>query len=182
MNKPDIKKLKYPTWFHITFYCLTVIVPLILIMVEGFSAKTSSFRWTFGVVSMLLVAWLAIYNWLLRGLKKKVEDRKSKLEHDYEIDLGNLEKIKYIWFSNEIKLSIISAINVALWGVLFAVVLTGIAEGVIAIKGAIVTICTLYVIAYTLKFCTILYLRGEEKEDVKDGEEKGDIKNGEENK
>lgn len=182
MNKPDIKKLKYPTWFHITFYCLTVIVPLILIMVEGFSAKTSSFRWTFGVVSMLLVAWLAIYNWLLRGLKKKVEDRKSKLEHDYEIDLGNLEKIKYIWFSNEIKLSIISTINVAIWGVLFAVVLTGIAEGVIAIKGAVVTICTLYVIAYTLKFCTILYLRGEEKGDVNDGEEKGDIKNGEENK
>ena len=182
MNKPDIKKLKYPTWFHITFYCLTVIVPLILIMVEGFSAKTSSFRWTFGVVSMLLVAWLAIYNWLLRGLKKKVEDRKSKLEHDYEIDLGNLEKIKYIWFSNEIKLSIISTINVAIWGVLFAVVLTGIAEGVIAIKGAVVTICTLYVIAYTLKFCTILYLRGEEKGDLNDGEEKGDIKNGEENK
>lgn len=171
MKKPDIKKLKYPKWFHITFYCLTVIVPLILIMVEGFGAKTSSFRWTFGVVSMLLVAWLAIYNWLLRGLKQKVEDRKSKLEHDYEIDVGNLEKIKYIWFSNEMKLSIISAINIALWGTLFAVVLTGIAEGVMAIKGAIVIICTLYVIAYTLKLGTILYLRGEEKGDINDGEE-----------
>lgn len=174
MKKLDIKKLKYPKWFHITFYCLTVIAPLILIMVEGFGAKTSSFRWTFGVISMLVVVWLAIYNWLLRGLKQKVEDRKSKLEHDYEIDVGNLEKIKYIWFSNEMKLSIISAINIALWGVLFAVVLTGIAEGVMAIKGAIITICTLYVIAYTLKFCTILYLRGEE--------EKGDINDGEENK
>lgn len=170
MNKPDIKKLKYPLWFHITFYCLTVIVPLILIMVEGFGAKTSTFRWTFGVLSMILVAWLAIYNWLLRGIKKKVEDRKSKLEHDYEIDVGNLEKIKYIWFSNEMKLAIISAVNVALWGAFFAVVLSGIAEGVMAIQGAVITICTLYVIAYTMKFCTILFLRGEEKGDIDDGE------------
>lgn len=172
MTKPEIKKLTYPVWFHITFYCLTVIVPLILIMIEGFGAKSSTFRWTFGVLSMLLVGWLAIYNWLLRGIKKKVEERKGKLEHDYEIDVGNLEKIKYIWFSNELKLAIISAVNVALWGTFFAVVLSGIAEGVMAIKGALITICTLYVIAYTFKFCTILFLRGEEKGDISDGETK----------
>lgn len=171
MEKPDIQKLKYPRWFHIVFYSLTVIVPLILIMIEGFSAKTPTFRWTFGVISMLLVLWLAIYNWLLRGIKKKVEDRKSKLEHDYEIDVGNLEKIKYIWFENEMKLAIISATNIGLWGALFAVVLSGIAEGVMAIQGALITICTLYVIAYTVKFCTILYLRGEEKGEIDDGEE-----------
>lgn len=170
MKKPEIKKLKYPLWFHITFYCLTVIIPLILIMVEGFGAKSSTFRLTFGVLSMLLVAWLAIYNWLLRGIKTKVEDRKGKLEHDYEIDVGNLEKIKYIWFSNEMKLAIISAVNVAIWGIFFAVILSGIAEGVMAIKGAILIICTLYVIAYTFKFCTILFLRGEEKGDITDGE------------
>lgn len=170
MEKPDIKKLKYPIWFHVIFYCLTVVVPLILIMVEGFSAKTSSFRWTFGVVSMLLVSWLAIYNWLLRGIKKKVEDRKSKLEHDYEIDVGNSDKIKYIWFSNEMKLAIISAVNIVLWGTLFGVVLTGIAQGVMAIQGALITICILYVVAYILKFCTIIFLRGEEKGEIDDGE------------
>ena len=171
MKKPDIKRLKYPLWFHIIFYCLTVVVPLILIMVEGFCAKTSTFRWTFGVLSLILVAWLAIYNWLLQGLQKKVADRKSKLEHDYEIDVGNPEKIKYIWFSNELKLAIIQAANVFVWGAFFAVVLTGIAEGVMAIRGAVLTICIIYVIAYIFKFCTILYLRGEEKGDLDDGEE-----------
>lgn len=174
MNKQDIKKLKYPVWFQIVFYCLTIVVPLILIMIEGFGAKSSAFRWTFGVLSLILVAWLAIYKWLLQGIQKKVEDRKSKLEHDYEIDVGNLDKIKFIWFSNEMKLAIIQAINVFVWGAFFAVVLTGIAEGVMAIRGAVITICILYVIAYIFKFCTIAYLRG--------NEEKGDVDHGEESK
>lgn len=172
MKKQDIKRLKYPTWYHIIFYCFTVVVPLILIMIEGFGAKSTSFRWTFGVLALILVAWLAIYKWLLQGIQKKVEERKDKLEHDYEIDVGNLDKIKYIWFSNEIKLAIIQAINVAVWGAFFAVVLTGIAEGVMAIKGAVILICTLYVIAYAFKFCVILYLRG--------NEDKGDDANGDE--
>lgn len=171
MTKQDIKRLKYPLWFHIFFYCLTVIIPLVLIMIEGFGAKSPAFRWTFGALSLILVAWLAIYNWLIRGIKKKVEERKSKLEHDYEIDVGNLEKIKYIWYSNEIKLAIIQAVNVFVWGAFFILILTGIANGVMAIKGAIVIICSLYIIAYIVKFITILWLRGEEKGDLSDGEQ-----------
>lgn len=163
MNKKvDIKKLKYPLWFHIVFYSLTVIVPLILIMIEGFGAKSSAFRWTFGAISLILVGWLAVYNWLLKGTKSKIVDRKSKLEHDYEIEVGDSDKIKFIWFSNELKLNVISIINTSIWGIFFALILTGIADGIMAIKGAIIIICTLYVVAFALKVCLILSLRGSE--------------------
>lgn len=165
MKKPVIKKLKYPLWFHIVFYCLTVLVPLVLIMVEGFSSHVSYFRWTFGVLAIIVLSWSAIYKWLLTGLRKKIADRKLQLEHDYEIDVGNPDKIKYIWFSNEQKLAIVDAANIGLWGLFIAVIAVGIAEGFMAIKGAVLCIAAVYVIAYVMKFLTITFLKGYEKGD-----------------
>ena len=156
MKKPDIKRLRYPLWFHIVFYCLTVLIPLILIMVEGFSSHVSYFKWTFGVLALLVLTWSAIYKWLLSGMRKRIEERKHQLEHDYEIDVGNPEKIRYIWFTNEQKL----------------VIAVGIAEGFMAIKGATICIAALYVIAYVIKFLTITFLKGYEKGDKNNGETK----------
>lgn len=172
MKKPDIKRLRYPLWFHIVFYCLTVLIPLILIMVEGFSSHVSYFKWTFGVLALLVLTWSAIYKWLLSGMRKRIEERKHQLEHDYEIDVGNPEKIRYIWFTNEQKLAIVEAANIGLWGLLIAVIAVGIAQGFMAIKGATICIAALYVIAYVIKFLTITFLKGYEKGDKNNGETK----------
>ena len=168
MNKPKIKKLKYPLWFQITFLLLTVVAPLTTLVVLGLNSPSQVFRCSFTVICTLLIAWLFIYKFVIKGIEEKLQNKKSALEHDYEIDAGNKEKAKWLWFSNELALSIFNAIHVALIGVLILLITIGIQEAALKIKGAMYFIATLYLLAYIFKFILILTLRGKEQE-VNDG-------------
>lgn len=170
-KKPQIKKLKYPLWFQIGFYILTIIVPLVLVMVEGYKSPSTGFKWTFGIISGLVLLWSFVDKFVIANLKTKIQDRKSKLEHDYEIDVGNPDKIKYIWFTNEQKLAIFETIHIALWGALLCIVLTAIANGIMLIKGALMMIAICYVAAYALKFIAITIQKG--GENYEDDEQSG---------
>lgn len=170
-KRPQIKRLQYPLWFRIVFYILTILVPLILVMVEGYKSPSTGFKWTFGIVSGLVVLWSFVDKFIVANFKSKIQDRKAKLEHDYEIDVGNPDKIKYIWFTNEQKLAVFELVHMALWGALLAIVLTAIANGIMLIKGTILMIAICYVVAYTLKFIAITIARG--GEDYEDDEQSG---------
>lgn len=168
MKKPDIKRLKYPLWFQIVFFILTVIAPLVFLMVEGYQAKCEDgtpaigFKLTFGVMSSLVIVWSFINHFIIKRLKDKIEERQVKLEHDYEIDVGNPTKIKWLWFTNEMKLAIFNTISITLYGTLFAIVITAIAKQLMAIRGAIILIAIFYVVAYALKFIVITVKRGKD--------------------
>lgn len=159
-TKLEIKRLRYPLWSQIVFFLLTVIVPLVLVMVEGYKSPSTGFKWTFGIISGLVVVWSFVHKFVLSKWEDKWRDRQVKLEHDYEIDVGNTKKIKWLWFDNEMKLNICVAIKVALWGSLLAVVITAIAKGLMLIKGAIIAIAICYVVAYVLKFLIITIQKG----------------------
>lgn len=161
-TKLEIKRLRYPLWSQIVFFLLTVIVPLVLVMVEGYKSPSTGFKWTFGIISGLVVIWSFVHKFILSKWEDKWRERQVKLEHDYEIDVGNAAKIKWLWFNNELKLNAFTAVKVALWGSLLAVVITAIAKGLMQIKGAIVAIAICYVVAYVLKFLIITIQKGTE--------------------
>lgn len=163
MSKPNINKLKYPLWLNITFYLLTVLSPIILIMVEGFQAPDKNggliFKLTFSVLSIALVAWIFIKKFLINNIETKLIANQTALEHDYSIDCGNPDKIKYLWYQNEIKLTIFNMITVILYGALMSVILIGVAKALMQIKGIIILITIMYIIAYTIKFSYIIVKR-----------------------
>ena len=159
-KKPDIKRLKYPLWFQIVFFVLTIIIPLILLMVEGYKSPSTSFKWTFGIISGLVVIWAFVNKFIVSRFVEKAKEREVKLVHDYEIDVGNPDKIKWLWFTNEQKLTAFNAITIALYGSLLAVVLTAISKGLMAIRGAIILVAICYVLAFIMKFIVISVLKG----------------------
>jgi len=160
MAKPNIKKLGYPLWFNIVFLCLTVGGPIVLVVMEGLSSPSSAFRWTFMTVATALTAWVFIQHFLVKNLRKKLLAKQTALEHDYSIDVGNSNKIKYLWYTNEQWLTLFTLINGALFGGLVAVIMTGVASGLMHIRGTILLIAIFYVIAYTLKFMATTLLKG----------------------
>lgn len=166
MNNPNIKKLKYPLWFTIIFYLLTVLFPIVAILVDGFRSPDRTFRITFSVIAGLIIIWTFVNKFIISTYKKKLTDEKSKLEHEYEVEVGNPEKVKWLWFENEQRLSIFAAIQSALLGALFIVLAIGAANGCMTIKGlsAFVMIC--YIAAYVMKFITITVLKGKENDDT----------------
>lgn len=169
MKKPNIKKLKYPFWFQIAFLLFTVAAPLITLVVQGLNSPSKVFRVSFTMICLLLVAWIFVYKFVIKGIEEKLQKKKVALEHDYEIDVGNSEKCKWSWFSNELILSIINAVHVVLIGSLILLVMIGIQEAALKIKGAALFITILYLIAYIAKFVMIITLRGKELEEVDDG-------------
>lgn len=165
MKKPNIKKLKYPLWFQIVFLLFTVAAPIVTLIVQGLNSPNRTFRITFTVIGIILVAWIFIRKFVIHGMETKLEQKKAAIEHDYELDIGNPEKCRWLWFSNELLLSIIKAIHVALIGMLIMLIMIGIQEAAIKIKGAAFFIMILYLLAYIAKFILILVLRGREFND-----------------
>ena len=161
-KKPDIKRLKYPLWSQIVFFVLTVVAPIVFIMVEGYQSPRTGFKITFSLLCGLVVGWSFLSKFVLGKFEHKWRDRQSKLEHDYEIDVGNADKIRWLWFNNEMKLNACTAVKIALWGSLLAVVLNEVAEGFMKIKGMIILIAICYVLAYMLKFAVIAAAKGAE--------------------
>lgn len=160
MKKPNIDRLKYPIWFHVIFLILTVIVPIIIVMINGYKSPSTGFRITFGIITGLILVWIFIDKILVSNIEKKIRDRQLKLEHDYEIDVGNKDKIKWIWFSGEQKLAIFKMIQVGLYGGLIALILYGVSKGIMSIAFLIFGISICYVAAFILKLIVISILKG----------------------
>lgn len=163
-RKIKIKKLQYPLWFQIVFYVLTILAPLVIIMIEGYSSDDYWFRWTFGVISGLVLLWSLIHKFILSNYEKRMRDHKVALEHDYEIDVGNPRKIKWLWYTNEQWLTVIQLVQIILWSVLIIVFALGIKAAAVKINYLAIILGILYAIAYIIKFILISRLKGEDEE------------------
>lgn len=162
MKKPNIKKLKYPLWFKIVFSILTVAIPLIFVVVQGFNSPSTTFKVSFTMICTILLLWIFVRKFIIQKYEEKLQNRKASLEHDYEIEVGNPQKAKWLWYSNEIILSIVNAVQVLLVGGLILLLAIGIEAAAIEVKGISFLITILYVIAYIMKFIVLFKLRGEE--------------------
>lgn len=159
MAQLTIKKLRYPLWFKIVFYILTIAAPLIVLLVQGLNAPSQTFRFTFTIICILLLAWIFIRKFIISNIEKKLISEKVALEHDYSIETGSSEKIKYLWFTNELWLTIINIIQIVLIGGIIMLLAVGIQNGVMKINGTTLFIALTYIVAYIIKFVFILVAR-----------------------
>ena len=168
-----IKTLKYPKWYHIVHFILTILIPIILIMIEGFNAPQSFvgtiFKITFTSLSILVMTWFFVKKLIINKIETKLIAKQAALEHDYSIDVGNPDKIKYLWYKNEIKLTLFNFVSVLLNGGLMVVILLGVSSTLLTIKSAVLLITILYIIAYTIKFM-ILIVKQKVEDDLSEDE------------
>lgn len=168
----NIKKLKYPLWFNIVFYALTLLVPTVGVAIQGFKSASPTFRLTFGLFVGLIILWIFVKIFIINKLEKRINDRKLQLEHDYEIESGNGDKIESIWLDNELILAIFNALEVVLIGGLIILLAIGVEKAMLKIEGLCYLIALCYIVAYVLKFSYILFVRNKKQKETTDGEQK----------
>lgn len=155
MSKPNIKRLKYPTWFNVTFSILTLGIPLVLFVYAGFSAGSTDtakvFKITFGSILLLAIAWWFVYTFVIKKHIDKLVAQQAALEHDYSIEIGNADAIKAMWFYNQKILTALDVIRVILYGGLGIVIALGVQAGVVKVKTTLLLVATCYIVAYTMK-------------------------------
>lgn len=174
MSKPNIKKLKYPLWFNIVFAILTLGIPLGLFVYEGLSAantqKGTIFKLSFMAILVLVIAWWFIYHFVIKKYIDKLTASQAQLEHDYAVEIGNPDKVKYLWYNNEKILTIINIIGASLYGTLAGVIALGVQAGLMKVKTVLFLVSICYVVAYTIKFM-LLITRKEAKDEKANGTE-----------
>lgn len=153
--KRKIDKLKYPLWFNIAFYILTIVAPLAYVLIEGYKAPNQFFRLTFAIIVGLLILWLFINKFLLKDKFDTIKSKKLQLEHEYQIKVGDADNIRQLWFNNEIAYNLINAINVLIYGLLIIVIAYGISLGCLKVKAITIYITICYVLAFLLKFLVL---------------------------
>lgn len=171
MNKPEIKKLNYPVWFTIVFYILTVVTPITILLVQGFTSESATFKVSFSVISIAMIAWVFIKKFVLKGIEDKILNKKAALEHDYEIEVGSADKAKYLWYSNELILILINVVQTILVGGLFLLLAVGIENLTINVKASSFAMIILYIVAYTAKIIFVLVKRDKEFKEEQSTEE-----------
>ena len=168
-----ISTLKYPRWYSIVHFILTILIPIVLVMIEGFNAPPSKlgtvFKVTFIGISGLVITWFFIKKLIINKIETTLRTKQVALEHDYSIEVGNPDKIRYLWYRNEIKLALFQFISVALNGGLIVIILLGVSSALLTIKSAVLLITSLYLIAYTIKFM-ILIIRQKVEDDLDEDE------------
>lgn len=170
MKKQNIKRLKYPIWFHIVFYVLIVLIPMIAVLYEGFNSPSATFRFTFGVFCGLIIAWIFIRKFALNGLEKNLRDKKAGFEHDYSIEVGNPDAISYLWHRNELWLTILNLIQVVLIGGLLLLIVYGISSACMRFTGTIYIVAISVLLGFAFKLIYILCQKP--KSEVKEDETK----------
>ena len=173
MARLKINKLGYPIWFRIVFICLTVLVPIALVLNKGMRAPDEGggmvFKVTFGVLSGFVIIWTFVKRFLLKNIEAKWLSKQALLEHDYSIDNGNPEKIKRLWYQNELKLIGVQITSMVLYGGLVAVIIAGVVSTLLDIKDTMLLIMMCYLIAYSIKaIIVIVNYNADEEEGEKD--------------
>lgn len=169
MNKVD--KLKYPTWFVVVFYLLTIALPLIYILVEGYKAPSQTFRITFTIVIGLCIFWLFLNKFMLKNKFTEIKNRKVQLEHEYQIQVGNTDNIKKLWYDNEVMYNIIMALSIFIYGLTIIVIAYGISLGCLKVKAMTTIITCSYVLAYLLKFLVLALVLNNDNENGENNEQ-----------
>lgn len=156
-------------WFNIVFLIMTVLIPIGLIVYEGLKAPDTkfgiAFKTSFMVLSTSILVWVFIKKFLITKFETKLLAKQVALEHDYSIDNGNPDKIKYLWYNNERLLAIFNLVNVVLYGGFVAVISVGISSALMKVRFITMVIMILYTLAYTLKFLILISRR-----DIHNGE------------
>ena len=167
-QKLVVKKLGYPLWFNILFPMLTILLPIALIAIESLKAPAtpsgSAFKVSFIGLSIGIFAWFFAKKFLIKNWEERLIAKQAALEHDYSISVGDPELTKYHWYRNESKLALINMVNIALYGGIAFLIMLGISSALIEVKGIVLLITAIYLIAFTIKFVLLTVRKDDDVE------------------
>lgn len=140
MSKITARKIKMPLWQNIVYLIFIAVVPIIITCIELFNSHSTVFQITFSSVGAMLISIIVIKKFLLSSNIKKLEKEIFALEHDYSIAVGNDKLTIAKWKRCKLVLFIYNAIIILISIILLTLFVTALSNGLIAFKGAILTI------------------------------------------
>ena len=152
------EKLKLNIWQELLYLLFVMLVPVVISAIEVFSSHSTMFKITFSSIGTVLIAIIVIRKFVLKSQIEKLQNKCLMDEHDYEIDVGNKQKLKHNWAVCNMIILAYHAIVLILSLILAWLFITALSDQVIAFKGASTIILASCLIGIVLKFCFYAFI------------------------
>lgn len=97
MSNVKITKLKLHWWQELIYLIFVMVVPVVIACCEIFSTHSTAFKITFSSVGAILLVIILVRRFVFKSQIEKLQEKCLLNEHDYEIDVGNKDKLRKSW-------------------------------------------------------------------------------------
>lgn len=151
-----MERLKLPLWSDIVYLCLTIVAPIIFVIIEAYKVPSPAFRVTFTVCCIALLSYILIKKFILTKYLDKINSQNATIELNYQTGVGDQEKNKTLWVKNKIIEYSFNILYIVLIGALMLLIVLGLQSLGMKLKGAMLFICLLYIVAFAFRI--IMYV------------------------
>lgn len=168
MSKVKVDKLKLSLWQELLYLLFVMVIPIVISACEIFSSHSTVFKITFSSVGCLLITVIVIRKFVLKSHISKLQEKCLMNEHDYEIDVGNKDKLQKTWAIYNMIILAYHAIVMLLSLILAWLFVEALADQLIQFKGAATIILASVLIGIAVRFIFFAVMANSKEED--DGE------------
>lgn len=166
MSKVKVDKLKLSLWQELLYLLFVMVVPVVISACEIFSSHSTPFKITFGSIGCLLVTAIVIRKFVLKSHIAKLQEKCLMNEHDYEIDVGNKDKLRKTWAIYNMIMLAYHAVVMLLSVILAWLFINALADQLVQFKGAATIILASCLVGLILRFAFFAVMtRRKEKDD-----------------
>lgn len=170
MSKVTVNKLKLSLWQELLYLLFVMVIPIVVSAMEIFSSHSTPFKITFSSIGCLLITVILIRKFVFKSKIEKLQSKCVLDEHDYEIDVGNKDKIRANWARKNMIILAYHAIVMILTLILAWLFIGALADQLVKFKGAALIILVSCLIGIITRF--VFYYMFTRKEAL-DGSEGG---------
>lgn len=152
MSKVKVEKLKLSLWQELLYLLFVMVVPIVISACEIFSSHSTPFKITFSSIGCLLITVIVIRKFILKSHIAKLQEKCLMNEHDYEIDVGNKDKLRKTWATYNMIILAYHAIVMLLSLILAWLFISALADQVVQFKGAATIILVNAIVGIGIRF------------------------------
>lgn len=152
MSNVKVERLKLCLWQELLYLFFVMLVPAAVSACEVFSSHSTVFKITFSSIGSILMTVIIVRKFVFKSHVMKLQDKCLLNEHDYEIDVGDKDKLRKTWAIYNIIILAYHAIVMLLSVVLTWLFVNALADQIIKFKGAITIILISVFVGILLRF------------------------------
>lgn len=152
MSKVKVEKLKLKLWQELLYLLFVMFVPVAISACEIFSSPNTAFKITFSSVGCILITVIIIRKFVFKSHIEKLQEKCLMNEHDYEIDVGNKNKLRKTWAVYNMIILSYHIVAVLLSAILAWLFVNALANQIIKFKGAATIIFVSVLIGILIRF------------------------------
>lgn len=172
MAKVNVDRLRLTWWQELLYLLFVMIIPVVIAACEIFTSHNTVFKVTFSSVGCILIVVILVRKFVFHAKVEKWQEKCIMKEHDYEINVGDKDKLRKTWAIYNMLILAYHSIVLILSLVLAWLFITALCDQFVQFKGASALILASALVGIAVRFVIFAAMtRTKEEQDAEAGQE-----------